>query len=152
MLREFMCHDPSATCVPSDTTELFSQCILYLGDGEVTCPQEYPVQQEVYGRMVDERECTRCTCGPPTGSNCTLELSTYRDDGCNDRIATSEVSQHAAACIAPTPGARPQSIQATWHASAPGSCEPSGGELTGEIRMKARSVFCCAAAPGAPEE
>ncbi|WP_437680523.1 hypothetical protein [Sorangium sp. So ce131] len=152
VLREYTCHDPSAACVPGDKTELFSQCMLYLGDGEVTCPQEFPVQQVLYGRMLDERGCTPCTCGPPTGSDCAMELRTYRDDGCNDLLSASRASQDAAACITPAPGPGPQSIRATWHASVPGSCEPGGGEPTGELDVTARSIFCCATAPGAPEE
>ncbi|MGK3964809.1 hypothetical protein WMF38_11645 [Sorangium sp. So ce118] len=145
--REKACASPSKTCVPAEQMEDFSQCIMHVGEGEVTCPQDYPEQVVLYDGMKDERRCTPCECGPPTGSECSLMLLAYRDGACSD-LLTAGVSSKDPGCIAPTLGAQPKSMKAIWHVNEPGSCEPSGGELKGEIVLTGPSTFCCQTRPG----
>jgi hypothetical protein len=41
-------------------------------------------------------------------------------------------------------------MEAKWAINSPGSCEPSGGELIGEVKGTDPRVFCCQPPPDAP--
>ncbi|WP_437801496.1 hypothetical protein [Sorangium sp. So ce693] len=147
-LQERTCPSPSKTCVPPDQEHGFAQCIMYLGEGEVTCPEDYPEDVVLYDGMRDERHCTSCECGPPTGSECSLMLVSFRDGACDEQLTAGTASSDAPGCVAATPGETPKSMRAIWQVDRPGSCEPSGGELRGEIVLTGPSTFCCQTRPG----
>jgi hypothetical protein len=143
------CASPSTTCAPSEEEEEgFAECIMHLGEGEVTCPEDYPVDVVLYDGMRDERYCTPCECGPPQRSECSLMLLSFRDGECDDLLATGTASSQAPGCLEAKPGVTPQSMKAVWRVNQPGSCEPSGGELRGEIVLTGPSTFCCQTRPG----
>ncbi|KYF73676.1 hypothetical protein BE11_04480 [Sorangium cellulosum] len=146
--REDTCATRAKTCVPAEDMRDFSQCIMHLGEGEVTCPPEYPAQVVLYDDMRDERRCTPCECGPPTGSECSLALLSYRDEACSVLLTAGTASGKDPGCLAPTPGVQPKSMRAVWHVDEPGSCEPRGGEPTGDVIFTGPSTFCCTARPG----
>ncbi len=52
--------DVRATLI-RNTTSL--SALMYLGEGEVTCPEDYPEDVVLYDGMRDERHCTPCECG-----------------------------------------------------------------------------------------
>lgn len=147
-LQEDTCPSPSKTCVPPDQEHDFAQCLMYLGEGEVTCPEDYPEDVVLYDGMRDERHCTPCECGPPTGSECSLMLVSFRDGVCDELLTAGTASSHAPGCVTATPGETPKSMRAIWQVDQPGSCEPSGGELRGEIVLTGPSTFCCQTRPG----
>ncbi|WP_437736634.1 hypothetical protein [Sorangium sp. So ce1335] len=144
--RKETCGAPK-TCVPAEQMREFSLCIMHLGEGEVTCPQDYPEQVVLYDGMEDERRCTPCECGPPTGGECSLALLSYRDAACSDLLGAGAASEKDPGCLAPTPGVQPKSMKAVWHINEPGRCEPSGGELEGEVILTGPSTFCCKTRP-----
>lgn len=145
--REDACSSPSKTCVPAERMEDFSHCIMHVGEGEAICPQEYPVQVVLYDDVRDERYCTPCECGPPTGGKCSLTLVSYRDGECSDMLVAGAASSKEPGCLAPTPGVQPNSMKAIWKVDTPGRCEPRGGELTGEAIPTGPSTFCCKTRP-----
>ncbi|WP_437592659.1 hypothetical protein [Sorangium sp. So ce1000] len=142
---------PSATGVPSDEESGFARCVMYLGEGEVTCPEGYPVDVVLYDGIRDERYCTPCECGPPTGSECSLMLLSFRDGACEELLTAGAASSDAPGCLAATPGVKPKSMKAIWQVNQPGSCEPSGGEPRGEIVLTGPTTFCCQRRPGEKE-
>ncbi|XXX80486.1 hypothetical protein WMF30_17130 [Sorangium sp. So ce134] len=146
-LPEDTCIAPKR-CVPAEEKRDFAQCIMHLGEGEVTCPPDYPVDVVLYDDMRDERHCTRCECGPPTGGECSLMLFSFQDEACGEQLAAGVASGEDPSCLAPEPGAQPKITKAVWHVNNPGRCEPSGGERRGEIVLTGPSTFCCQTRPG----
>ncbi|WP_438019609.1 hypothetical protein WMF18_11270 [Sorangium sp. So ce315] len=150
--REDACGSPSKTCVPAERMQEFSQCIMYIGEGEATCPEDYPEPVVLYDDVRDERHCTPCECGPPTGGECSLMLLSFRDGACGALLAAGGASGKEQGCLAPTPGVRPKSMKAVWRVNEPGRCEPRGGELKGEIIPIGPSAFCCKTRPGREDD
>ncbi|WP_437337699.1 hypothetical protein [Sorangium sp. So ce394] len=149
ILPEDTCMAPKR-CVPVDDRPLdhaFSQCIMHLGAGEATCPPDYPEDVVLYDGMVDDRHCSPCECGPPTGGECSLTLLSFQDEACSALLATDTTSGMDPACLAPVPGMKPKSMKAVWHVNDPGHCEPSGGELRGGITLTGATTFCCQTRP-----
>ncbi len=148
-LPEDTCISPK-TCVPAAEEEQqqnFSQCIMHLGEGEVTCPQDYPENVVLYNSLRDERRCTPCACGPPEGGACSLILLSFRDEACSEVLTAGVASSKDAGCLTPVPGVQPKSMKAVWHVNNPGRCEPRGGEVDGEIILTGPSTFCCQTRP-----
>jgi hypothetical protein len=138
------CGDPGKTCMamPEPPPPGFSQCILYLRDGEPECPDDYPDKHALYGDLEDTRSCTPCECGPPRESTCTALVSAYEDRGCTTLLGSEAVTLDRSKCVG-GPGLRLGSVEAEWVENVPGTCAPSGGEVTGEITPTRPSIFCC---------
>lgn len=149
-IQEDTCIAPK-TCVPAEEKRSFSQCILYLGEGEVTCPPDYPVNVVLYDDMRDERRCTPCECGPPEGGTCSLMLLSFQDEECSELLTAGVASGKRPGCLSPVPGVQPKSMKAVWHVNNPGRCEPRGGEVNGKIILTGPSTFCCQSRPGENE-
>ncbi|WP_437638989.1 hypothetical protein [Sorangium sp. So ce854] len=150
--REDACGSPSKTCVPAERMREFSQCIMHVGEGEATCPEDYPEPVVLYDDVRDERHCTPCECGPPTGGECSLMLLSYRDGACSDLLAAGAASSKEQGCLLPKPGVQPGSMKAVLHVNEPARCEPRGGELKGEAIPIGPSTFCCKTRPGRMED
>ncbi|WP_437817866.1 hypothetical protein [Sorangium sp. So ce1078] len=147
VVQEDTCIAPK-TCVPAEETRSFAQCILHIGEGEATCPPDYPVNVVLYDGMSDERRCTPCACGPPTGGTCSLALLSFRDEACSELLTAGVALGKAPGCLAPVPGVRPKSMRAVWEVNIHGRCEPRGGEVDGQLILTGPSTFCCQTRPG----
>lgn len=139
-----VCGDPGKTCVPKqDSAPGFSQCILYLREGDTDCPVEYPEKHVFYDSLQDERGCTACTCGPPEDSTCTVLVSAYEDQRCTMLLGAVTLTLDEPKCLG-GPGLELGSMEAKWITNEPGSCAPLGGERTGQLIPQTDSVYCCA--------
>jgi hypothetical protein len=147
------CDDPNQVCarVP-DLPYLTSMCVtrqIQNGEPLPACPDAYSHRvSTLYGQYTDNRGCTDCTCGPPTGGTCTGKIAIYSGPECQN--ATSEYVLNT-----PTPcqkfdlgaGAlRPTHVSGQYTLSPAGTCsvaiksEPTEGEAKPSGMV---TVVCC---------
>jgi hypothetical protein len=112
------------------------------------CPQGYPERFVFYGGTEGEASCAECTCAARPGAGCRVAVSTYTDAGCAVLFAQANIwSTELEKCDDGLPPADLSSMSASWLTNDPGSCEPSGGEPTGEVKPADPATFCCIAVP-----
>ncbi|WP_437984181.1 hypothetical protein [Sorangium sp. So ce117] len=90
----------------------------------------------------DERKCKKCSCHETAPSECEAIVSTFEDAACGEMVASAMVRENGV-CHDAEPGSTLGSMSAAWRVNAPGSCAPSGGELTGERQVEGRRTLCC---------
>jgi hypothetical protein len=79
-----------STCLPKEPVAPgFAFCIFL--EGEKDCPT-YPdnvfTERHVFYQGVeDNRQCSACTCGAPTGSACKAKISIYEDATCSASLS-----------------------------------------------------------------
>jgi hypothetical protein len=128
------------------------QCIERILDNADDCSiTPYPIEYIFYkpDEIEDTRGCTPCSCELSMDSDCSVSISAYQDLTCSEKslIATGVVSLTDVnpQCHDVMPGAGLQSMMATVLTDKPGTCQASGGEPVGEVKvdpLKAH-VFCC---------
>ena len=75
-----------SVCLPEEPIPPgFKVCIFQAGEHD--CPDDegntFTEQHVFYDRVQDDRQCSACTCGAPTGSACTATISIYKAAGCS---------------------------------------------------------------------
>jgi hypothetical protein len=118
-------------CLPS-TPDDHLMCIWVAG--EAACPEGPWTQQVItYGDVDDDRDCTECTCGAPTGTcSGNIELN---NQGCGV-IYIGDATPG-------TCGIQPAASHATYVPQANASCTPSGGSLVGGVEPTDAITYCC---------
>lgn len=137
-------------CLPPDVIPPgFALCIFHEGDRD--CPGDpgnvFTEKHIFYNGVQDDRQCSACSCGAPTGSVCSAQISIY---GGNDltcggpTLAQIPISSANLACLDITlPGQALGSKSAgptTYH---PGTCPPMGGDASGSATPIQPDTFCC---------
>jgi len=135
------CGDAGLTCVASAPG--FRQCVHK--EGDVVCPTEgYTDRFVFYGGFQDERVCSECSCGPVEGSLCTAWAGIYKDAACAQPLLLASIGSTGPNCydLEPTGQALGSKsvTDVTYH---PGTCGPSGGELSGTVLPSSPTTFCC---------
>jgi hypothetical protein len=123
-------------------------------DGEHACPTEpenmFTERHVFYEGVEDDRQCSACTCGPPTGSLCTATVSIYTDANltCNTNsgppLVPLPISSEGSACVdiqppGPSLGAK-SAGSTTYH---PGTCPAMGGDASGSAIKTEPATLCC---------
>jgi hypothetical protein len=109
------------------------------------CPTEgYTERFILYGSFQDDRVCSECSCGPVEGSVCTAMVGIYKDAACTQPLLLAPIASTEPSCRDfPPPvqalGSR-RVMDVTYH---PGTCGPSGGELSGTVVPSSPTTFCC---------
>lgn len=118
-------------CLPS-TPDDHRMCIW--AAGEAACPPGPWSQQVItYGDVDDDRDCTACSCGTPSGTcGGYVELN---NQGCGV-IYVSDASPG-------TCGVQLAASHATYYPEADASCTPSGGALVGGVAPTDAITYCC---------
>ncbi|TKC90554.1 hypothetical protein [Polyangium fumosum] len=129
-------------CVPAPVGD-YQQCVQRLGIHD--CPaEEYTVRHVLFEAFQDERVCTPCTCGTPSGSYCKANLSFYPDGSCNEAPLTASASSLKSTCFDVNPSGQAIAAKSatvpTYHA---GICQASGGELSGDVQLLGPRTLCC---------
>lgn len=138
-------------CLPDEPLPSgFKLCIFY--DGESACPDDLPgnvfTEQHIFYQGVeDDRQCSACSCGSPTGSACTAVLSIYKgnDLTCNGvTFAQIPISSAGPVCTdIALPGQSLGSKSAGPPTYLPGTCPPMGGDGSGSAIKTHPATLCC---------
>jgi hypothetical protein len=134
-------------CLPPDPLPPgFALCIFH--EDEMDCPTEpgniFTEQHFFYKGVQDDRHCSACTCGAPTGSACTAALSIYKDATCSAPLSQNTISSSSETCIdIQLPGQALGSKSAGPTTYLPGTCPPGGGEGSGIAIPTKPATFCC---------
>jgi len=150
------CPKMNELCLPSAEPPPpgFRQCVQYsLPVDEASlpqCPEAFPDPFVFYSGTKGQLDCTPCQCGEPVDAQCAVSFSAYQDSACagvpmplfqNVPAFQDSCVDFGAASLALG------SMEAKWLSNSPGSCEPSGGELIGEMKGKDPRLFCCQTPP-----
>jgi hypothetical protein len=141
------CDGGKEVCAPFANSSLpgFSTCVFRDVGVDKECPKDYPERHVFYDDFDDTRACTECTCNPPQGSQCTAVASIFKDAACSVPIPliTGITADAEPFCYNPPPGSALGSKTVSAPTYTPGSCAPTGGELTGAVSLLGEAVFCC---------
>ena len=144
------CKDTTSACFPSSprSTE-YEVCVVQNGDQE--CPSFagslFTEKHVAYQRIADDRQCSACTCGPPSGSLCTAMVSVYGDasEVCGgallDQVTISSAGSKCFDIQPPGQGLGGKSAGPTTYV--PGTCQPMGGDAVGSATASNPVTFCC---------
>jgi hypothetical protein len=127
------CPDANDVCLPAASGDVHAACVHRTGAH--ACPPGFDEKFEVAQGFDDQRGCAMCTCGLPSCSVASIDLS---DDACD---LPSTAMGGAAAClpiIDSTPGA-PNGLG--WTVAK--ECTPGGGGVTGEVELTDLRTVCC---------
>jgi hypothetical protein len=122
----------------------FAMCITPEADG--LCRPGFKNRLEFTMRLSDNRACTPCACGAPTGGRCMADVMLYGDATCNTQIDLGAfIDQGDNPCHdvpAPLPLA---AVRAVLTRQEPGSCTPTpvASKVVGTVERGERRVFCC---------
>jgi hypothetical protein len=135
-------------CLPDDPLPPgFKLCIFY--DGESACPGDMPdnmfTEQHVFYQGTDDnRQCSACSCGAPTGSACTAMISIYKNANCSALLDQKTVSSADSVCLdIALPGQALGSKSANSTTYLPGTCPPMGGDGSGSAIKTHPATLCC---------
>ncbi|TKD13078.1 hypothetical protein [Polyangium fumosum] len=122
----------------------YASCIFR--EGEHLCPEGWGGERHVlYGVVKDERECSACTCGPPTGATCQVEWHTYHQPACSMDSKGYVYAGMDAPCHDFMPGTQLSGKTAELLNYTKGTCTPTGGAVVGELTLDKPVTVCCAA-------
>ncbi len=128
----------------------FALCIFH--EDEMDCPTEpgnvFTEQHLFYKGVEDNRQCSACTCGAPTGSACTAALSIYKgnDLTCSGPTVVQglTISSAGPTCLdVQLPGQALGSKSAGPTTYLPGTCPAMGGDGSGSATPTKPATFCC---------
>ncbi len=138
-------------CFPGDLLPPgFALCIIR--DGEHACPADpknsFTERHVFYQGVQDDRQCSACSCGAPTGSACTATISIYKgnDLTCSGpALVPIPVSSKGPTCLdIQLPGQALGSKKATTPTTyLPGTCPPMGGDASGTALPTEPTTLCC---------
>jgi hypothetical protein len=144
---EYAMCDASQVCLPwADPPPAgFKQCIS--NDGDLPCPvtiaDKYTEKHVFYTDISDTRGCTPCTCGAPSGSECSALISIYTDPACMSQLGSATVTSATPICDDFPAGSTLGSKVAGPVTYTPGACQPGGGEPMGQAVPIWPTTFCC---------
>jgi hypothetical protein len=137
-------------CIPDDLLPpSFALCIFH--EGEEDCPTDpenvFTERHVFYREVQDERQCSACSCGAPTGSACTATISIYKgnDLTCSGpALVPIPVSSQGATCLdIQLPGQALGSKSAGPTTYLPGTCPAMGGDASGSAIPTKPATLCC---------
>ncbi len=143
-----VCTPTQPTIVTGQTSGFWTYCIHRDGaddDYTMTCPSANPNKYVLAGDYHDTRACSSCTCGPPTGGECSYLVAAYADDDCTaeEELGAAKVSSDGSMCLNLLPGSPLVSMAAINPTYKPGVCQPGGGGSTGGVEYVGPVTFCC---------
>ena len=150
------CTNTGDLCLPTSEPPPpgFRQCVQYTlpvdESALPTCPEAFPNQFVFYSGWKGNTECSACECGDPVGSQCNVSFSAYQDSACAGipMPLFADVPTGTGFCADFGADSYPlASMQAKWTTKAPGTCEPSGGKMIGEVKGVDPRLFCCQEPP-----
>jgi hypothetical protein len=147
------CGSENSFCVAKPGPEWLS-CVYQKGVHALNvCPNNYrdSVRTLYPYEPIDDRSCTECACGAPSGSACIGNMRLYDDASCSVEVVNLLVGSMSENCTGVVPaglGLGSKRVSNLSYLS--GTCEASGGEAVGSAVVDAQRAvtFCC----GRPEQ
>lgn len=142
------CSSKTSFCVAKPGPEWLS-CVYQQGAHKLdACPNNYrDSARTLYENApLDDRGCTECWCGAPTGSACIGNMRLYDDATCSTELVNLLVGSMSESCTSIVPaGLGIGAKRMTNLAYLSGTCDASGGAPKGSaVADSARAVtFCC---------
>jgi hypothetical protein len=128
----------SELCVPAPSGSYSRVCIGKAGDN--TCPAEYPLKELLYSGVSDNRDCSACTCGGPSGATCTGgDVRIYDAPGCSG----SSITVLADGTCKSAGGITTIAAKVNTAPTVSGTCAKSGGTPTGAATPTGPTTLCC---------
>jgi hypothetical protein len=155
------CESSGELCLPSAKPPPpgFHQCVQYtlpVDESKLPqCPDVFPDRFVFYTGTEGEPECSPCQCSDAMGAQCAVSFSAYQDSACAGLPMPLFENATAFPGVCVDFGAATVSLgsmEANWISNQPGTCQPSGGELVGEVKPGDPRVFCCQAPPEQQEQ
>jgi hypothetical protein len=136
-------------CLPADPPPIgFALCIVQKGEWD--CPTDpdniFTEQHVFYEGVQDDRQCSVCACGAPTGSACTATISIYKGAGCTGSMVVPgiNISSFSETCVdIQLPGQALKSKKASSMTYLPGTCPAMGGDGSGSATPTNPTTLCC---------
>lgn len=122
----------------------FALCITPEHDG--ACRPEFSKRFESTRRIRDDRTCTPCTCGAPSGGDCRVDVLLYGDGTCTNQLDTGfGIGLGATTCHDASAPLSPSAVRVIFTQNEPGTCTPttSTSEVRGSVERDEARVFCC---------
>jgi hypothetical protein len=135
-------------CAPRPQAPFESGACIFR-QGDFACPPGPFTQRSVFFQGAnDSRSCTQCNCSSPTGATCSGSIELGTNQSCTaDPTLLSSPGQCAPLPPDPTPPAPPfqESRSVRYNEGAPtgGSCNASGGQVTGSATATNPVTYCC---------
>jgi hypothetical protein len=110
--------------------------------GDVACPAgNFSNKYVYYSDYDDTRDCSKCTCGSPSGGSCEITLSLFSDQACTSMVSTFKAGNCGA--LTGNPAVASWTGQVTKAPS--GSTCVAGAPSTpmGGVTPKIPTTFCC---------
>lgn len=120
-------------------------CIRPEEDG--SCAEGFRTRRDFATQRVDNRTCTPCECGEPSGGKCTARVTLYADATCGAEFDSSTLSNvDAPLCQDITVGAPLAAIRAELTELIPAACAPKHARsiVIGTVERPSVEVACCA--------
>jgi hypothetical protein len=142
---------PRSLCLPDGPVQPGFKLCIFLA-GENACPDDTPdsvfTEQHIFYQGVeDNRQCSACDCGSPTGSACTATISIYKgnDLTCNGSTVTqTTISSVGPVCLdIALPGQSLGSKSIDSKVYLPSTCAPIGGDESGSAIKTQPATLCC---------
>jgi hypothetical protein len=141
--------DRSICLPPAPPPPGFALCIFQKGENACpTGPDNIFTEQHVfYEGVQDDRQCSACTCGAPTGGACTATISIYKGAGCSGSMVVPGITISSAASVCldiALPGqalGSKKTLGSTTYL--PGTCPAMGGDGSGVATPINPTTLCC---------
>ena len=128
--------DADASCSSAPTDDFDRVCVYV--EGEASCPEEgWTQRQVVHAEVVDDRGCSECSCGAPSGT-CGGTVSLTQNSCGGGAVLVGSVNAGSCSAGLSTNGNRAQYVPEPQ-----ASCSPSGGAPTGTATPTGPVTLCC---------
>jgi hypothetical protein len=123
-------------------------CIARAGD--YACPAPFLARSVYYdpAQTADDRGCTDCSCGAPSGGTCSVTVQVFKDyqvGQCNNQIGVFTSDDTTGGCVNLANNPIVGNVKMVVGSQTPGSCSvaPSGGQPQGAATEGGATTFCC---------
>jgi hypothetical protein len=115
-------------------------------EGDHTCPEGWAQKYTFYQHIEDSRSCSECSCGPAEGATCVRKYRLFTDSTCATEYGswtTDDASLPQCQWLSDGTALASKTLEIVEHTL--GSCAPSGGEVSGEVKLNDPFTVCCVA-------
>ncbi len=131
-------------CLPRPTGAFVPGMCVYK-PGDQACPGSFPNKFLYYETFADNRTCSACGCGSPSGASCDATITIWGTDGCSTQgLGTLSFSANdpPVTCV-DMPGLVAVEAWSGTTSITGGQCTSTGGQVQGSLTPQNATTFCC---------